>query len=121
MRSLFERLETTPGQERAIAASLEQLRSNRQALRDELKLTRQDIAQALESGFVHDGSLEETFARHDRLLAQLRVSFVEAMKSVVEALDEKQRKELAALLTRRTWPFELDGVACGMRPYAVHA
>jgi hypothetical protein len=95
LRALFERLETTPGQERAILAALDELSENRKALRDEAKLTRVDLAHAVEGGLIEDATLEEAFARHDRTLARLRVGFTEALKKVVEVLDESQRKELA--------------------------
>jgi hypothetical protein len=98
LRSLFERLETTPGQERVILAAFDELRENRKALRDEAKQTRVDLAQAVEGGLIEDGTLEESYARHDRMLAQLRVGFTEVLKKVVEVLDEPQRKELASLL-----------------------
>jgi Spy/CpxP family protein refolding chaperone len=95
LRSLFERLETTPGQERVIQAAFEELRENRQSLREEVKQTRADLARAIESGLIDDSTLEETYARQDRLLARLRVSFTEALKKIVEVLDEPQRKHLA--------------------------
>jgi len=98
LRSLFERLETTPGQERVILAAFDELRENRKGLRDEFKQTRVDLAHAVEGGLIEDATLEEAYARHDRMLAQLRVGFTEVLKKVVEALDEPQRKELAALL-----------------------
>jgi uncharacterized membrane protein len=103
LRALFERLETTPGQEKAIAQALDQLRQNRRVLKEELRQTRADIAHALSGGLVDDRTLDETFARHDRLLAQLRVSFVEALKTVTEALDESQRKRLAQWLEGGFW------------------
>jgi Spy/CpxP family protein refolding chaperone len=95
LRSIFERLETTPGQEKAVVGALEDLLGSRTILREEMKQTRADLARAISSGLVDDATLEETFARHDRLLAPLRVSFVETLKKVVEALDERQRKQLA--------------------------
>lgn len=95
LRALFERLETTPGQERVILAALDELRENRKALRDEAKQTRADLGRAIAGGLIEDSTLEDAFARHDRTLAQLRVGFTEALKKVVEALDENQRKELA--------------------------
>ncbi len=98
LRALFERLETTPGQEKAILSALDELRENRKVVRDEMQQTRGDLGRAVASGLVDDGTLEDTFARHDRLLAQLRVSFVEALKKVTEALDERQRKQVADLL-----------------------
>jgi hypothetical protein len=100
LRSFFERLETTPGQERVILAAFQELRENRGVVRDELKQTRADLARAVESGLIEDATFEETFARHDRLLAQLRVSFTEATKKICETLDEPQRKHLARWLER---------------------
>jgi hypothetical protein len=98
LRGLFERLETTPGQERAILAALDELRENRKTVRDEAKQTRVDLAHAIEGGLIEDSTLEDAFARQDRTLAQLRVVFTEALKKVVEVLDPDQRKELARWL-----------------------
>lgn len=100
LRGLFERLETTPGQERVIVQAIERLAQNRSVVRDELKQTRADVARAVEMGMVDDATMEETFARHDRLQAQLRVAAVDALKTATEALDERQRKILASLLSR---------------------
>jgi Spy/CpxP family protein refolding chaperone len=98
LRAIFERLDTTPGQEKAILAALDELRENRRVVRGEMEQTRGDLARAVAGGFVDDATLEETFARHDRLLAQLRVSFVETLKKITEALDERQRKQVARVL-----------------------
>lgn len=98
LRSLFERLETTPGQEKAILAALDELRENRRVVGEEAQQTRADLARAVSNGLIDDSTLEETFARHDRLLAQLRVSFVEALKKATEALDERQRKQVGDML-----------------------
>jgi Spy/CpxP family protein refolding chaperone len=100
LRAIFERLETTPGQEKAIVGALDELKENRRVVRDEAQQTRDELARVVASGLVDDAALEETFARHDRLLAQLRVSFVEALKKAVEALDEGQRKQVADVLRR---------------------
>jgi Spy/CpxP family protein refolding chaperone len=98
LRGLFHRLETTPGQEKAIVAAIDELRENRRVIREELEQTRGDVARVVAGGLVEDSSLEDTFARQDRLLAQLRVSFVEAMKKITEVLDERQRKQIADML-----------------------
>jgi hypothetical protein len=95
LRSLFERLETTPGQERVIVSAFDELADNRKVVREEWSQTREDLARALRGGLIEDATLEETFARQDRLMAQLRVSFVEALKKVSEVLDDRQRKLLA--------------------------
>jgi len=101
LRSLFERLDTTPGQERVIVQAFDDLAQNRKLLRDELGRTRADLAQAVAGGLIEDSTLEDAFARHDRLAAQLRVVFVEAIKKVMEVLDEGQRKQVARLLEGR--------------------
>lgn len=100
LRSILERLDTTPGQERAIVAAIDELRDNRKLVRDETEQTRADLARVVTGGLVDDAALEETFARHDRLLAQLRVAFVESLRKATEALDERQRKQVAVLLER---------------------
>jgi hypothetical protein len=97
-----------PGQERAILAALERLRENRSLVRDEMRQTREDLARSVGGGLTDDAMLDEAFARHDRLLAQVRVSWVEALKTIIETLDETQRKELASLirghrLSGRAW------------------
>ena len=50
LRALFERLDTTPGQEKAILAALDELSENRKGLRDEARQTRVDLAHAVEGG-----------------------------------------------------------------------
>jgi hypothetical protein len=110
MRWLFERLETTPGQERAIVEAVARLRTEQLAMREEFSLTRADLARAVEGALVDETALEETFARHDRLLAQVRIGWVEALKTACEALDPRQRKEMANMLARRG----LFGGAWGM-------
>lgn len=101
LRALLERMGTTPSQEKVILRALEELRGNRSAIVDEAKATRADVASAVSSGLVDDTTLEETFARHDRLVARLRVSFREALKQICETLDERQRQQLTDFLRSR--------------------
>jgi Spy/CpxP family protein refolding chaperone len=105
------RLDTTPGQEKAIVAALDELRDSRKSVREELRQTREDLGRVVQGGLVDDSSLEETFARHDRLLARLRVAFVEAVKKITEVLDERQRKQVADLLEGGA--FLGGGARCG--------
>jgi len=95
LRSLLQRLDTTPVQEKALFSALEGLRDDRRLVREELDQTRVDLARVVRGGLVDDAAFEESFARHDRLLAQVRVAAVEFVKQAVEVLDERQRKILA--------------------------
>ena len=80
-----------------------EMKASRASVRDELRQTRTDFGNAFSGGLIDDAQFEETFARHDRLLAQLRVSMVEAMKKIAETLDPRQRDQLAKLLQGRGW------------------
>jgi ABC-type Fe2+-enterobactin transport system substrate-binding protein len=103
LRALLSRLETNPGQEKVIMAALRELEENREAIREEISRARADVARVVAGGLVGDAEMEGTFASHDRLLARLRVSFVEALKKITEALDETQRRQLARMIEGGGW------------------
>ena len=98
LRGLFERLDTTPGQEKVIRQAMEDLKSAAQSGKGELDATRRDIASAVRSGAVDEVQLGELFARHDEKLREMRKTFVGSLAKVNEALDEDQRKRLADML-----------------------
>jgi len=98
LRRLFSRLDTTPGQEKVIKAALEDLWKAKGELREELKQARSDVARAVRGEIVDEATLDEAYARQDRLLATLRVSVTHAIKIIHEALDERQRKLVADML-----------------------
>lgn len=98
LRFLFERLDTSPGQEKVIMAALEELWSNKREIREEIEQSRQDIARAMQSPVFDASALEEAFARHDRVQARLRESVKHALSTVHEALDDNQRKIAAELI-----------------------
>src|SRR5580692_2500158 len=49
LRMLFQRLETTPGQEKVIVAAYEEMREAGQKARGEIKASRADVAKAMRS------------------------------------------------------------------------
>lgn len=100
LRGLFERLDTTPGQEKVIKQAVDEVFEATRAARGELDQTRRDIATALRSGTVDETAMGELFARHDEKLREIRKAFVGAIAKVSDALDEDQRKKLADLLER---------------------
>jgi hypothetical protein len=100
LRWLFEELQTTPGQEKAIVAAIEELKSVADAARGEWPLTRKDLAAAFTAPSFDAEHLGHTFARHDDTLRDVRKAIVGALAKIHDALDEKQRARLADLLER---------------------
>lgn len=100
MRGLFERLDTSPGQEKVIKQSVEEIFAATRSMRGELDQSRRDIASALRSGVVDETQMGELFARHDEKLREVRKAMVGALARVSDALDEDQRKQLADLIER---------------------
>jgi hypothetical protein len=98
MRMLFQRLETTPGQEKVIVAAYEEMREAAQKARGELKASRGDVAKAMRSESIDEVFFGEMFARHDTALEALRKASLGAVAKVHDALDEKQRARFADLI-----------------------
>jgi uncharacterized membrane protein len=98
LRWVFQRLETSPGQERVIIDAADAMRSAVQGWRGDLDRTRSDVARSIR-GEVFDGTaLEEAFARADGRLNTLRDVVRAQAARVHEALDARQRAELADLI-----------------------
>jgi len=98
VRGLFERLDTTPGQEKVIVGAVSDLRDAFGSLRDEGKRSRDDLAKALRSPSFDEALFGEAFARHEATLGDLRKKAMDAFAKVHDALDEKQRARLADLI-----------------------
>jgi predicted chitinase len=95
---LFERLETTPGQERVFLAASEQLKGSKQRIKEELERSRRDLAQVFRGEQFSQAAIREILARHEAILGELRETAIEALAKIDEALDERQRKLLADLI-----------------------
>ncbi len=98
LRTIFERLDTTPGQEKVIAEALRELRKSGEDVRGEVHKSRGDLAGAMRAGYFDENTMGELFARHDTALLGLRKSLVGALAKVHEVLDERQRARLAELI-----------------------
>ncbi len=117
LRMLFERLETTPGQEKVIQSALEQLFQQKGELRDEMKQIKNDLAAAMRGAVVDEAALDEAYHRQDVLLAKMRVGLTHAIKQIHEALDERQRTIVADLLERGPFGFGRGRGPFGGGPY----
>ncbi len=98
LRRLFEVLDTTPGQEKVIAAALEEMRETMAKHRGEVRKSREDLAKAMRSPSFDETVMGELFARHDTAIEAMRRAAVGSMAKVHEALDERQRARLADLI-----------------------
>jgi Spy/CpxP family protein refolding chaperone len=98
MRWLFERLDTSPGQEKVFVKAADELTESFEKMRDELRPARAAVAQALRGEQFDANSLREVHEKHDALIANLRETMRTSMSQIHEALDARQRRELADLI-----------------------
>jgi uncharacterized membrane protein len=112
LRWLFERLDTSPGQEKVILGAVEDLWKTKREVGDEFVQTRRDVARAMRGERFDEIALDEAFARQDALLTKLRASVKAALTTVHEALDDRQRKVAGDMLEGQIMAF---GRGCGPR------
>jgi hypothetical protein len=100
LRSVFLRLDTTPGQEKAIVAAAEQLKDVARGTKDRAAALRTELAQALRGERLDPLTVEAAFNRQEQALTELKAAAVVTFSKVHEALDERQRRLLADTLER---------------------
>ncbi len=100
LRWLFERLETTPGQEKVILESVDQVREAAFKARGSFRDFGPDVARALRGEKLDHEQLKQAFTRQDTELEEIRRTLLVSLEKIHEALDENQRKELAELIER---------------------
>ena len=118
MRWLFERLDTSPGQEKVIVQAADELTEAFEKMRDEFSVTRAAMARSLRGETFDAASLREMDAKHDALLENMRKTLRTSLSRVHEALDPKQRRELADMLEHGWgygWRGHGYGGGCGGR------
>lgn len=111
VRHLFERLDTTPGQEKAIVAALEQLQTAMQKLRPASKGF-SDLASALRAESFDEGSAAKFNVEAEQMFNSAKSAVIDALRKVHEVLDARQRGILADLIEQRA-----GGLFGGFRPY----
>jgi len=107
LRWLFERMDTSPGQERVISEAADALRGTMRGWHDDTERMRSDVARSLRGEAFDAAALEEAFGRAEARLATVRETERGQAARVHEALDPRQRAELADLVAsgwrRRRW------------------
>jgi Spy/CpxP family protein refolding chaperone len=110
---LFDRLETTPAQEKVIVVALDELRDAARAQRSEVRRTRDDVAAAVRSPSFDETRLGELFARHDTAIESMRRAAVGAIGKIHAVLEDNQRERLADLIEAGPIAFRARGYGDG--------
>jgi uncharacterized membrane protein len=92
---MFERLDTTPGQEKVIQQAFEDLREKGRAAKNDMKTARAEIAKAMRSTSFDEVSVGTATAQVEAVMDSMRKAGIDAFAKVHEALDERQRGLLA--------------------------
>jgi Spy/CpxP family protein refolding chaperone len=105
MRGIFERLDTTPGQEKVVKSAFDEVRKAAEGVKDDLVSARGDVAKAFRSEAFDESIAGDLLSRHDAKMDELRKTLVGALAKVHGALDPEQRERLARFLENgpRRW------------------
>ena len=98
LRSLFERLDTTPGQEKVIMKGIDALSMQMETGRRELRQVRRQVAQAVGSEVLDEAVLGAALERVEDLMAKTKLELTQALTEVHAALDGEQRRQLSELI-----------------------
>jgi len=92
---VLERLDTRPGQEKAIMAALDELSGTAKEVQTHFDGSRAEIGAALREPHFDAHRVDQIFERHTTDLALLKTAVTAALGKVHEALDEDQRQRLS--------------------------
>ncbi len=98
LRGLFQRLQTTPGQERVILEAVETLKAQRATVKEVFRATRADAANGFRAEGFDEALMGAAFARQDDAITAVRKAAMDAFAKVHAALDERQRRDLADII-----------------------
>ncbi len=94
----FQRLDTTPGQEKAIIAAIDEFREGARTLRNKVRASRTEVAAALRAEHFDAARFDAVVARHAEDFATMGSGASVALGKIHEALDPEQRQRLARWL-----------------------
>jgi Spy/CpxP family protein refolding chaperone len=105
LRKIFERLDTTPGQEKVILQVADELQTALREAGGTLRSSRDDLAKSIRGESLDESSLGSAFAHQDEAVSALRKSVTHALGKLHEALTPRQREILADLIAEgpRGW------------------
>lgn len=100
LRGMFTRLDTSPSQEKAIQAAIDEVMDAGRALKNDVKDSRKDVSEAFRGDDFNEELMASLLTRHDERIDELRRSVVAGLARVHASLDPDQRKQLARMLER---------------------
>ncbi len=109
LRSLYARLDTTPGQEREIRAAIEELRERARDAKSGFPETRENIGRSIAAETFDESAFEAASARVDATAEKLKDAFGSALKRIHAVLDAKQRERLADIVGKGFGPWSRRG------------
>lgn len=98
LRYVFSRLETTPGQEKVISEEVENVMNAVQGIKGDFSSVRQTLANAVRSPVFNVEAIAELQVKQDIAIEKVREAIKTSLAKVHEALDDKQRQELANII-----------------------
>lgn len=105
LNRVFERIDTSPSQEKEIVAAVEQIVAAGRAARPEFEATRHDVARILQEENFDPERVAAVFARHDEQLKKMRDAATAGLAKVHATLDPQQRARLAQMIEERAFGF----------------
>ncbi len=111
LRRLFQRLDTTPGQEKVITETFDELQEKARAIREELFRARQTFARSVRGEHFDTESVREQFEKQQSAFEELKKVAIAGMQKIHEALTPEQRAVAGDLL--EFGPRGFGGGGCG--------
>lgn len=118
MRRLFQRLDTTPGQEKVILEAADQAQRVMWDARQELFRARSEYAKAMRSESFDNEAVNAAFEKQQATVEEVKKTLKEKMQAIHEALNPQQRAVLADLI--EFGPGRMHGGHCGGGRFSHH-
>lgn len=104
LRRIFQKLDTTPGQEKVIREAINEFRESARAVRPVGSDLRSDLAGVMRQPELSDDAFASLDSKGDEAISRVRSAFRNALRKIHDVLDGAQREKLAEMLETK-WGF----------------
>jgi len=118
LRRLFQRLDTTPGQEKVITEAFDEVYEKARTLREELFRARSTFAKSVRGEAFDTESVRDQFDKQQTAMDELKKTVLAGMQKIHEALTPEQRAVAGDLI--EFGPRHGFGGGCGHRRFGHH-